>query len=131
MVPAVGLMESFKQRARTLKRETHALYLAARDPRTPWIARLVVALVAAYALSPIDLIPDFIPVVGLLDDLVVVPLGIMVAVQLVPAEVMADCREQARQAESKPVSRTGVALIVGVWLLVGLVLVLLIRGLAG
>ena len=103
--------------ARTLKREVHALYLACRDPRTPWYAKLVAGLVAAYALSPIDLIPDPIPIIGYLDDLLLLPLGIWFAIRLVPAEVMEDCRIQAEQAQEKPTSRWMVGVVVIVWLL--------------
>jgi uncharacterized membrane protein YkvA (DUF1232 family) len=87
------MIESWKARARELKNEIHALLIAYRDPRTPWPARLWLALVVGYALSPIDLIPDFIPVLGYLDDLLLLPLGIALAVRLIPAEVMADARK--------------------------------------
>ena len=110
-------MQSLKTWAKSLKRETLALYLACRDARTPWYARLVAAAVVAYALSPIDLIPDFIPVLGYLDDLLLVPLGIALAVRLIPAEVLAESRVRAVTLAEKPVSRLGAALIVGVWLL--------------
>ena len=80
---------------RDLRRELHALYLASKDRRTPWRARAIIALVIGYALSPIDLIPDWIPVLGFLDDLVVVPLGILLARWMIPAEVLADCRARA------------------------------------
>lgn len=86
----------WQQRLDQLKMDTYALYLAYRDPRVSWPARLWVMLVVAYALSPIDLIPDFIPVLGYLDDLILIPLGIVVAVKLVPPEVMAECRERAQ-----------------------------------
>jgi uncharacterized membrane protein YkvA (DUF1232 family) len=105
------------ERLAALKRETLALYLAARDPRTPWHARLVVAAVAAYALSPIDLIPDFIPVLGLLDDAVLLPLGIALALRLIPAEVMAESRARAADAfaAGRPVSRSAAVAIVAIW----------------
>jgi len=100
-----------------LKRETLALYLAARDPRTPWHARVVVAAVAAYALSPIDLVPDFIPILGLLDDAVLLPLGIALALRLIPAEVMAESRARAAAAfaAGRPVSRSAAVAIVAIW----------------
>ena len=106
--------------ARRLKTETLALYLAARDPRTPWYARLLVAGIAAYALSPIDLIPDFIPVLGYLDELVLLPLGIALALRLIPAQVMAEARERARaELDGKgPRSRVAAAVIVGIWVFV-------------
>lgn len=98
------------------KRETLALYYAARDPRTPWYAKWLAAAVAAYALSPIDLIPDFIPVIGYLDDALLVPLGIWLVLKLVPAEVYRDARSQAAAAMDRPRSRTAAAVIVLVWL---------------
>src|SRR5207244_2980619 len=104
-------LQTLKTRARELKRETYVLYLVVRDPRTPWYARAIAAAVVAYALSPIDLIPDFIPVIGYLDDLTVVPLGIALALKLIPAHVMADCRRQAHAVENLPLSRTAAAVI--------------------
>ena len=114
----MSLLEKLKHRARQLKRETFALYLAARHPGTPWHAKLFVAAVAAYAFSPIDLIPDFIPVLGYLDDLILIPLGIMLAVKLVPPDVLAECRARAQEimANGKPVSRIASAVIVVIWL---------------
>jgi len=123
------LVQTFKARARALKHETHALYLAVRDPRTPWYARAVAAAVVAYALSPIDLIPDFIPVVGLLDDLIVVPLGFALALKLIPAPVMADCRSQALAADRLPISRTAAAVIVTLWLAAAVLCFLVLRNL--
>lgn len=92
-----------------------ALWIAARDPRTPVLAKLVAAAVAAYALSPIDLIPDFIPVVGLLDDLLILPLGMMLAIRLVPPALMAQYRIQAAIKTDRPVSRTGLLFVLIVW----------------
>jgi CubicO group peptidase (beta-lactamase class C family)/uncharacterized membrane protein YkvA (DUF1232 family) len=111
-------MATLRDRARRLKAETLALYLAARDRRTPWYARLLVAVVVAYALSPIDLIPDFVPILGYLDDVILIPLGIALALRLIPAEVMADARERARvELDGKrPRSRVAAAAIVGVWI---------------
>ena len=119
------MLEALKQKARVLKRETLALYLAARHPGTPWWAKLWVAAIVAYALSPIDLIPDFIPVLGYLDDLILLPLGLALAIRMVPPEILAECRGRAAAtlAGGKPVSRTAAAVIVGVWcLLAGLLL---------
>ena len=99
-----------------LKRDVYALYLAARDPRTPWYARALVGLVAAYALSPIDLIPDFIPVIGYLDDLIIVPLGLLLAIRLVPPEVLDDARRRADEQQGRG-SRVGLALMAAIWLL--------------
>lgn len=112
-------METWKQRARQLKAETYALYLAYRDPRTPWYARLFAAIVVGYAFSPIDLIPDFIPVLGYLDDLVLVPFGIWLALKLIPPEVMAESRDKAQTiiASGKPVNRAAAVVIVAIWLL--------------
>lgn len=98
--------------------ETLALYLVARDPRVPWYVRLFIATVVAYALSPIDLIPDFIPVLGYLDDLILVPLGIMLALRMVPAGILDECRARAAAefAAGRPTSRVAMAAIVGIWL---------------
>jgi uncharacterized membrane protein YkvA (DUF1232 family) len=103
-----------------LKREAYALYFVSRDPRTPWHAKALVGLVLAYLASPIDLIPDFIPVLGYLDDLVIAPAGIALALRMIPAEVMAEARTRAEEQMSgqKPVSRVGAALIVATWLAV-------------
>lgn len=114
------VMTRWRERLSDLERDTLALYYAYRDPRTPWLARGWAALVAAYALSPIDLIPDFVPVLGYLDDLVLVPLGIVVAVRLIPATVLADSRARAREAlgSGKPRVWAGAALVLGIWLAV-------------
>jgi uncharacterized membrane protein YkvA (DUF1232 family) len=108
----------WQARARELKVQVHALLLACRDPRTPWYAKALAALVAAYALSPIDLIPDFIPVLGQLDDLLLVPLGIALAVRLIPREVLADCRARARQVDSQTRAQPwrSALVVIGVWL---------------
>ena len=95
------MLDSWKARAKALKTEIHALVIASRDARTPWTAKVCVALVVAYALSPIDLIPDFIPVVGYLDDLILLPLGIALAIRLIPAEVMDDAQKTAGEVRSK------------------------------
>jgi uncharacterized membrane protein YkvA (DUF1232 family) len=108
-------IELLKVWARGIKRDVIALWLAARDPRVPWYAKAVAATIAAYALSPIDLIPDFIPILGYLDDLLIVPLGIMFAVRLIPPPVMSDLRLTAIE-QSKPTSRAGLAAVVMIWL---------------
>ena len=112
--------ERLRERARALKNESYALYLALRSPDVPWYAKVIGAVVIGYVLSPIDLIPDFIPVIGLLDDLVIVPAGIALVIRLVPREVMARCRERAKVelAGRKLVSRTAAVAIVVVWLAV-------------
>lgn len=109
------IIASLKFWARTIRRDVVALWLAARDPRVPWYAKVAAGAVAAYALSPIDLIPDFIPIFGYLDDLIVVPLGILLAVKLVPAELMAEFRAEAAR-RSVPSSRAGLAFIAAIWI---------------
>ena len=104
-----------KEWARAVRRDVHALWLAARDPRTPWYARAFALAVAAYALSPIDLIPDFIPVLGYLDEVVLLPPAILLAIRLVPPELMAEHRAAAAAAQGRPVSRAGAALVVALW----------------
>jgi uncharacterized membrane protein YkvA (DUF1232 family) len=112
------MLASWRARAKALKTETYALVLAYRDPRVSWGARLFIACVAAYALSPVDLIPDFIPVLGYLDDLILVPLGIALALRMIPPEVMAECREHAADviASGRPVSRAAAAVIIAIWI---------------
>jgi uncharacterized membrane protein YkvA (DUF1232 family) len=112
--------EKLKQRTRLLKTQTFALYLAYQNPATPWYAKVFAGLVAAYAFSPIDLIPDFIPVLGYLDDLVLIPLGVTLALKMIPAEVMAECQTQAeaRLEQGKPASRAAAIVIVLIWVLV-------------
>jgi len=105
-----------KEWARTIKRDVHAVYLAARDPRVPWYAKALAICVAAYALSPIDLIPDFIPVVGYLDDLIIVPLGILAVVQLISPEIMTEHRATAAMASERPISRSAAVVIVLIWI---------------
>jgi uncharacterized membrane protein YkvA (DUF1232 family) len=117
------LLGRLRHRARTIKRDTHALYLACRDPRTPWYAKVFAGGVVAYALSPIDLIPDFIPVVGYLDDLILVPLGIAIAVKMIPEPVLIDCRAKAQAASERPTNRSAVAIIVTIWVAVASLLV--------
>jgi uncharacterized membrane protein YkvA (DUF1232 family) len=107
------MMERAKQWAGVVKRDTHAIYLAARDPRVPWYAKAVAFCVAGYALSPIDLIPDFIPIVGYLDDIIIVPLGIVLVVKLIPPEIMAEHRSLAAAARDRPVSRA-TAIVIGI-----------------
>ena len=105
-----------KDWARTLKREILALWLASRDPRTPWPAK-VLAVVVGYALSPIDLIPDFIPVLGYLDDVILLPIGIWLVLRLVPPELMAELRVKAAEIADRPVNRAAALVIVAIWLL--------------
>ena len=107
-----------KKRARHLKTETFALYLAARDPRTPCYAKLLVAGIVAYAFSPVDLIPDFVPVLGYLDDLILIPIGVALAIKLVPHRVMVECRARAQETirNKTPVSRVAGEVIIVIWL---------------
>ncbi len=118
------MFDRLKQWARHLKKETYALYFAYRDPRVPWYAKLLVAFVVAHTFSPIDLIPDFIPVLGHLDDLIITPLGLALALRLIPAEVMAEARTKAESSlvEGKNVSRVGLLIVISIWL-AGLILV--------
>jgi uncharacterized membrane protein YkvA (DUF1232 family) len=114
----MAFLADFRQRARHTKAEAFALYLAARDARTPWYAKLLLAGIVAYAFSPIDLIPDFVPVLGHLDDLILIPLGIALAIKLVPPSVLAECRERAQRTiqNGKPVGRIAGAVIISIWL---------------
>jgi len=120
------MLDKLKQRANRLREETFALYLAARHPQTPWYAKLLVAAIVAYAFSPIDLIPDFVPILGYLDDLVLLPIGIVWAIKLVPDVVLAECRVRTKEAfrYGKPVSRVAGAVIVLIWLTLSTLLIL-------
>ncbi|MBW1710407.1 MAG: DUF1232 domain-containing protein [Deltaproteobacteria bacterium] len=113
------LLESWKNRAIGLKVEVYALYLAYKDPRVPWYSRLMAACVVAYLFSPIDLIPDFIPILGYLDDLILVPIGIALVLKMIPTEVMDDCREKAKEVlgKDKPKFWTGAGIVVFIWLI--------------
>lgn len=110
------MLKKAKAWAKALKRDVIALWLAARDPRVPLAAKLVAGAVAAYALSPVDLIPDFIPILGYLDDLILVPFGIVLAIRLIPDELMSEFRLAAEQRSTRPVSHTGLAVILAIWL---------------
>ena len=109
------MLDRLKRWARAIRRDVHALWLAARDPRTPWAVRALAIAIAAYALSPIDLIPDVIPVLGYLDEAILLPLLILLAIRLLPAAVLADCRARAEAAAQRPVSRAGAAMVVVLW----------------
>ncbi len=117
------MLRRIKDWARAVRRDVHALWLAARDPRTPWYARAFALAVAAYALSPIDLIPDFVPVLGYLDEVILLPPAILLAIRLVPPELMAEHRAAAAAAQARPVSRAGAALVVALWLVAATALV--------
>ncbi len=112
-------LEAWQRRARQLSAQTYALYLAYRHPRTPWYAKVFAALIVGYVFSPIDPIPDFIPGVGLLDEMVVVPIAVLLAAKMIPRQVMEECREKSQEMAKgeKPVSRVAAAIVVAVWLL--------------
>ncbi len=109
------LFTRLKDWARRIKRDAVAVYFAARDPRTPWMARVLAVAVAAYALSPIDLVPDFIPVLGYLDDVLIVPLGLWLVIRFIPPEVLIASREKATSLLARPRSYLAAAWIVGIW----------------
>jgi uncharacterized membrane protein YkvA (DUF1232 family) len=111
-----ALMSRAKTWARALRRDAHAIFLASRDPRVPWAVKLLALAVAGYALSPIDLIPDFIPVLGYLDDLIIVPLGIWLVIELIPEDVMDEYRAMASEAAERPVSKVAAIVIVALWI---------------
>ena len=115
-VPVRSLVTDIKIWARGLRRDAHAVYLAAHDPRVPWYAKALAIAVAGYALSPVDLIPDFIPVLGYIDDLIIVPLGIALVVSLIPNEVMAEYRTKADAVEQCPRSGGAAIIIVTIWM---------------
>ena len=124
------MIENWKRRARQLKIEVYAIYLAYRDPRVPLFARIFAACVVAYAFSPIDLIPDFIPIVGHLDDLVLIPIGVWLSIKMIPHEVMIEYRAKAQAIiqQGKPINRIAALVIIGIWLvLAALAIGLIIR----
>jgi uncharacterized membrane protein YkvA (DUF1232 family) len=112
-------IDAWKRRVEQLKTETYAIYLASKDPRVPWYAKALVVFVVAHTFSPIDLIPDFIPVLGYVDDLIVTSLGIALALKMIPKPVMVECRERARATleQQKPTSWAGAAIVIGIWVL--------------
>jgi len=114
-------LEDWTRKAGQLKQEIHALALACKDPRVPWYAKLIAVSIVAYALSPIDLIPDFIPVLGYLDDLILVPLGIYLLLRIIPSEVMPECREKARGATGQSKSNwIAAVVIIAIWIILAL-----------
>lgn len=119
------MLQRWKSWARHLKKETHALYHAYRDPRVPWYAKLLAIFVVAHTLSPIDLIPDFIPVLGYLDDLIITPLGLALLLKMIPEEVMVEARRKAQiSMDAKDPSRLGLIIVLAVWVLAVLLVVL-------
>lgn len=121
------MLQRWKQAAKALKQETVTLYFACKNPGVPWSVKVLAAIIVAYALSPIDLIPDFIPVLGYLDDLVLIPLGIALIVKLIPTSVMEECREQAQAAiaagQKKPTNRIAAIVIVSLWFAFGVFII--------
>ena len=113
------LIEKWKRRAKQLKIEIYAIYLAYKNPRVPWYARIFAACVVGYAFSPIDLIPDPIPILGYLDDLILIPLGVVLALKMIPKEVMAECRERSQEImrQGKPINRIAAIVIIAIWIL--------------
>ncbi len=122
------IVENWKRRAKWLKHQTYALYLAYKDPRTPRYAKVCALLVVAYAFSPIDLIPDFIPVLGYLDDLILLPLGIALVLRMIPKEVITECREQAILAlqTEKPVNYWAAVIIIAIWIFCAILAVVML-----
>lgn len=118
--------ERLRRWARALKQDVHALYLAGRDPRVPWYAKLLALLIAVYALSPIDLIPDFIPVLGYLDEIILLPVAIWFVLKLIPPAVLAEHRATAAAASARPSSRVGAAVIIFMWVSTALLLLWLL-----
>lgn len=128
MMKANNFWINWKEWARRFKGEIYALYLAYRDPRVPWYARLFTACLVAYAFSPIDIVPDFVPILGYLDDLVILPLGVSLAMKMIPQPVMIECREKARLAlKDKPVNWWAGGLIVLLWIFLATIIVILIK----
>jgi len=109
------MLEHLKAWARSLRRDVYAIYLASRDPRTPWYAKALALAVAAYALSPVDLIPDFIPVLGYLDELILLPLAIMLVIRLIGPQRMAEHRSAAAIALDQPASKSGAIIVIAIW----------------
>ena len=126
-------IKQWQQKARELKKETYALIFACQDSRVPWYVKLLASCAVAYAISPIDLIPDFIPVLGLLDDLILLPVAIVLILKLIPTDVMDDCRRQAKTAmqspQNKSYRRGATVIIVGIWFFLGILLVLWLKNL--
>jgi uncharacterized membrane protein YkvA (DUF1232 family) len=122
------MFEKLRSRARALKNEAFAVYLAAKDPRTPWYAKALVFFVVAHTFSPIDLIPDFIPVLGYLDDIIITPLGLALAIRLIPAEVLVETREKvAGSGLDRSVGYIGAGIVIFMWMVILIGVVHLIR----
>ena len=116
----MSLIKRWEERVRHLKTETYAIYLAFKDSRVPWYAKMLIGLVIAHTFSPIDLVPDFIPVLGYLDDFIIAPLGIALAIRMIPQDVMEECRKAAQESidQDMPTRRAAAVVIIAIWLLV-------------
>lgn len=124
----MNMLDRLKSRARALKNEAFAVYLAARDPRTPWYAKALIFFVVAHTFSPIDLIPDFIPVLGYLDDLIITPLGLTLAIRMIPAEVLAEARAKvATSGLERSVGYIGMVIIIFLWIVILIGIIYLIK----
>ena len=121
------MINRLKQWALRLKKETYALYFAYKDPRVPWYAKILAVLVVAHTLSPIDLIPDFIPILGYLDDLIIIPLGLALAIKFISKDVMADARLKVESSsiEDNKLSRFGIFIVAGIWI-IGIIIIILV-----
>ena len=124
-----GIIENWKQKANRFKREIHAVYLAYKDPRTPWYARIFAACIIGYAFSPIDLIPDPIPILGYLDDLILIPLGLAIVIKMIPPKVLQECREKAQMAQREGKQKNWIAgsIIIAIWIIAFLITIIFIR----
>ena len=124
----LGVIERWEERVRKLRTETYAIYLAYKDPRVPWYSKVFIALIIGYAFSPIDLIPDFIPVLGYLDDFILVPMGIAIVLKMIPDEVMQECRLKACEnfRGEKPTNWVAATIIIVIWLLLAAIFVMLV-----
>lgn len=131
--PIMRILKGWQERVKQLKKETYTVYLASKDDRVPWYAKGLILFVVVHTLSPIDLIPDFIPVLGYLDDLIIAPLGIALALRMIPDEVMAECRHKARRRmdQDAPKSWVAGAVIVALWLIAVAVIVVAIWRVVG
>ena len=127
----MGPLRRLESWARKLKVEVDALYLAYKDPRVSWYARIFAAVVVGYAFSPIDLIPDVIPVLGYIDDLILIPLGVALAIKMIPPHVLSECREKARDAKHRPVNKVAAVVVIIVWIALAALAVRLVTQASG
>ena len=123
------IIDNWKQKARRLKCEIRAIYLAYKDPRTPWYARIFAACIIGYAFSPIDLIPDPIPILGYLDDLILIPLGITIVIKMIPQKILQECQEKAQSAQTGGKQKNWIAgsIIIAIWIIAFLITIVFIR----